>query len=137
MDKKLAFLSTIFFILFTLFISIIILNQPLKTFTRAKEELIPSSKNSLILVWPLNAPADGKTQININVFVRNAKNLSLPNKKVSLTTTLGKINEIQPITDKNGKSVFTLTSTSPGVAEIEALIDNQIKLDQKLTVKFE
>ena len=137
MDKRFIFLSTLFFLLFSVLISMMVLNQPLKRLTRAKEELVPSAKTSLILGWPLTALADGKTNVNINVFVRNINGLPLNNKKVNLTTSLGEIKEIQPITDKNGKSTFTLNSNSAGIAEIKATVDNQIELEQKLTVKFE
>jgi hypothetical protein len=137
MDKKFIFLSLVFFLLFALFLSMIVLNQPLRRLTRAKEEFIPSKKTSMILAWPLTAVADGKTNVSVNVFVRNANNLPLNNKKVNLTTTLGEIKEIQSVTDKNGKSTFILNSTSPGMAELKAVVDNQVELEQKLTVKFE
>jgi hypothetical protein len=137
MDKKFIFLSSVFFLLFGLFISMIVLNQPLRRLTRAKEEFIPSSKTSMILAWPLSSPADGKTNVNVNVFVRNMNNLPLSNKKVNLITTLGQIKELQSVTDKNGKSTFILTSDTPGIAQLKAVVDNQIELEQKLTVKFE
>ncbi len=137
MDKKFVFLSAVFFLLFSLFISMIVLNQPLRRLTRAKEELIPSAKTSMILAWPLSSPADGKTNVNVNVFVRNMNNLPLNNKKVNLVTTLGQIKEVQSVTDKNGKSTFILTSDTPGIAQLKAVVDNQIELEQNLTVKFE
>lgn len=137
MDKKFLFLTLIFFLSFTLFTSMIILNKPLSKLTRAKEDLIPSPEKSIIFGWPLSAPADGITKVEINIFVRNLKNLPLSNKKVNVLSNLGEIKEIQPITDKNGKASFIITSSTPGLAEIKAKVDNQIELSQKLTVKFE
>ncbi len=137
MDKKLTGLILIFLLCFTLFTSIIVFNKPLSRLTRAKEEFIPSANTSLIFAWPLSAEADGKSLVSVNVFVRNANNTALPNKKVSLTSNLGKISEVQPITDKTGKATFNLTSNSPGIAELTATVDNQIQIKQKVSVKFE
>ena len=137
MDKKFLFLSFTFFLSFTLFISIMILNKPLSSLTRAKEELLPSAQTSLILAWPLTVIADGKTPVHINVFIRNNKNVPLSNKKVTVNSTLGQIREIQSTTDKNGKANFILTSNNTGLAEVDAVVDGNIKLNQKITIKFE
>lgn len=137
MDKKLIALMLVFFLAFILFTSIVIFNKPLSRLTRAKEEFLPSPENSLIFAWPLTAKADGKTMVLINIFVRNNNNIPLPNKKVSVISTLGNINEIQATTDKAGKASFNLTSHTVGLAEISAIINNQIKLNQTISVKFE
>ncbi|EKE14335.1 MAG: hypothetical protein ACD_12C00562G0001, partial [uncultured bacterium] len=73
----------------------------------------------------------------INIFVRNADNLPLSGKNVSLTTNLGNVAESMQASDKSGKVSFTLTSSTPGLAELNALVDGQIQLKQKVTVKFE
>jgi hypothetical protein len=137
MDKKLVGLMLIFFLTFGLFTSVLVFNKPLSRLTRAKEEFLPSSNASLIFAWPLTAKADGGETVAVNIFVRNANNLPLPNKKVSVITTLGNINELQPTTDKSGKATFNLSSASPGLAELTATVDNQVQLKQKVTVKFE
>lgn len=136
-DKKFIILTSLFFLSFTLFTSMIVFNKPLTTLIRAKEDFVPSSTNSIMFAWPLSSPADGKTKVNITVFVRNSKNLTLSNKKVTLSSNLGEITEIQPISDKSGKSIFSLTSNQPGIAEIKSIIDNQIEISQKLSIKFE
>jgi len=137
MDKKLASLLILFLLIFGLFIGLVVFNQPIRTFTRANEELIPSSESSLIFAWPLTAKAGNKEKVDINIFVRNAKNLPLANKKVSLEANLGTVAAVSDITDKSGKATFSLTSSDPGVAEIKGIIDNQIQIKQNITIKFE
>ncbi|PIQ72068.1 hypothetical protein COY13_02105 [Candidatus Roizmanbacteria bacterium CG_4_10_14_0_2_um_filter_36_35] len=137
MDKKLASLLILFLLIFGLFIGLVVFNQPIRTFTRASEELIPSSESSLIFAWPLTAKAGNKEKVDINIFVRNAKNLPLANKKVSLEANLGTVAAVSDITDKSGKATFSLTSSDPGVAEIKGIIDNQIQIKQNITIKFE
>jgi len=137
MDKKLVSLLTLFVLVFGLFIGLVIFNQPIRTFTRASEELIPSSESSLIFAWPLTAKADNKEKVDINIFVRNVKNLPLTNKRVSLETNLGTVATVSDTTNKSGKATFSLTSSNPGIAEIKATIDNQVQIKQTVTVKFE
>lgn len=137
MDKKLSALLVLFVLIFALFIIFLVFREPIATFTRASEELVPSSDSSLIFAWPLTAKADGTEKININVFVRNAKNLPLASKTVTLQTNLGSLETNVQTTDKSGKSTFSLTSANPGVAEITALIDNQVQVKQTVSIKFE
>lgn len=137
MDKKLGSLLAIFVIVFAVFIGFVLFNQPIRTFTRASEELVPSSESSLIFAWPLNSKADGLSKVQINVFIRNSKNYPLNNKKVNLTTTLGNITNNSDTTDKSGKATFSLVSNSPGIAEVKAFVDNQIQIKQTVTVKFD
>jgi len=137
MDKKLTTLFLVFLLSFSLFATIVIFIKPLTQLTRASEENNPSPNSSLIFAYPLTVKADGKTTANLNVFVRSYKGTPLANKPVAVTTSLGQIKTISNITDKTGKATFSLTSQDKGVAEIEAVVNNNIKLAQKVTVKFE
>lgn len=137
MDKRFSALFVVFILAFGLFIGLVVFNQPIRTFTRASEELVPSSESSLIFAWPLTAKANGTDKVDINVFVRNAKNLPLNNKKVNLETNLGTIRAISDTTDKSGKTTFILMSPSTGVAEVKATIDSQISIKQTVSIKFE
>lgn len=137
MDKKLIGLVAVFLLAFGLFVSILVFQQPITKLTKAKEEFLPSPTKSLIFAWPLSLSADGKSETIINVFVRNEKEFPITNKKVTLTTTLGTIKEIQPVSDKQGKTEFKLSSISSGVAQIKATVDNSIELEQKVSVKFD
>lgn len=137
MDKKLVALMLIFLLSFGLFVTITVFNKPLTRLTKAKEEFLPSSESSLIFAWPLTSKADGKYSVQVNVFVRNTINTPLPNKKVKLSTSVGRFRENEVISDKVGKSTFLLASDAPGLAEVTAMVDSQIQLKQKISVKFE
>ena len=55
-------------------------------------------------------------------------------------TNLGLVNGTQESTsesDKTGKVNFTLSSDTDGIAELTAFVNNNIKLIQKVSVKFE
>ncbi|MFZ6034836.1 MAG: Ig-like domain-containing protein [Patescibacteria group bacterium] len=136
-DKNFMTLIMVFFLAFGLFITFTTFNGRIATFTRAKEELLPSSETSLMFAWPLTTNTKNSSPVEINVFVRNAGNSPVSNKKVTLTTTLGSLTQSSQTTDKSGKSTFYLTSTTPGLAEITGVIDGQTQLKQKITVKFE
>ncbi len=137
MDKKLVGLMLIFMLSFGLFTTIIVFNKPLTRLTKAKEEFLPSSESSLLFAWPLTAKADGAYSVQVNVFVRNATNIPLPNKKVRLATTVGSIKTNDLETDKAGKATFMISSDSSGLAELTAVVDSQVQLKQKISVKFE
>lgn len=136
MDKKFIGLVSLFFLSFFLFLTFTIFQEPIAQFTRATEKNLPSANESIILAWPLQLNADGKSQSTINVFVRNEKQVPVSNKKVTLTSTLGQIEETQPISDKQGKTEFKISSTQPGVAEITAQIEGGIILTKKITIEF-
>lgn len=130
-------LMMVFFLSFTLFTTIVVFNKPLTQFTSAKEEFLPSEKDSLIFAWPLTAKADGKSAVTITVFLRNTNGKPLNNKSVALTASLGKLREPTVQSNADGKAEFQLTSDTSGIAQIEAVANNSIKLDQKISVKFE
>lgn len=137
MDKTLGALLVVFFLSFTIFITVVFFNKPLARFTRAKEDFLPSSSNSLVFAYPLAVKADGVTSSTINIFVRSDKGMPVKEQKVALTSTLGDIQEKDGTTDDQGKATFHLTSSSAGVADIEVLVGGSLKLTQKLSVKFE
>jgi hypothetical protein len=83
MDKKLTGLFFVFFLAFSLFMSIVVFNQALSRFTRAKEDSLPSTEKSLIFAWPLTTKINN--HVTINVFVRNEKGIPLANKTLFLT----------------------------------------------------
>ncbi len=136
MDRKLTILIIIFLLVFTLFISYLVLNKQIVTFTRAAEELIPSTETSLIFAWPLTAKSNGLEKVEVNVFIRNYKNVPLVNKKVNLITNLGSVSPDNQMTDKLGKATFSLTSNNSGIAEIKAVVDDKIQIKQTVSIKF-
>ena len=137
MDKKLGALLTVFFLSFTLFITVVFFNKPIAKFTRAKEDFLPSSTNSLVLAFPLTVKADGSSKSIINVFIRSDKGIPIKEQKVTVSSSLGDITEVNGTTDDQGKATFNLSSSQPGIAAIEAIIGGTMTLTQKLSVKFE
>ncbi len=136
MDRKLVGLVSLFFIAFFVFLAVVFFSKSLTQLTRAKEDTLPSGSNSLIFAWPLSAKANSQSEINVNVFVRSGTNKFIPNKAVTLNTTLGKIRISSEISDKNGKASFVLTSDRPGKADLTATIDNSIPILKQLTIEF-
>lgn len=141
MDKKLLGLMFLFFLSFALFASMVIFEKPLSNFTRAKEELAPSTSDSLIFAWPFTTKADSTSQSTVTVFVRNIKTKPLSNKVVSISSTLGTFKETSVTSDKEGKAEFHLISDTPGIAEVTAKIEGMEGSDgvlsHKVTVQFE
>ncbi len=136
MDKKLVGLITIFFLSFTIFISILVFNKPLTQLINASLESGPSPTNSMILAWPLTLKADGISESTITVFLRDNKKFPIANKPVRLTTNLGHVKEDVVNSEKDGKAIFHLLSTTPGLAQVTAVSENT-EIIQKVSIKFE
>ncbi len=137
MDKKLLGLVLAFFVTFTLFTVAVIFQRPLTQAIRATEENSPSGANSLIFAWPLTEKADGRTQVEVNVFVRSNSNKPVPKKTVSVSSSLGNVQPAEAVSDQAGKTSFMVTSTTPGIAQLSAVIDKNISLQKPLSIKFE
>ncbi len=137
MDRKLLALLTLFFISFGFFAFVLVFNKPITQFTRAKEGVTPSSDRSRIIGWPLNLKSDGQTETQIFVFVVSQSDRPLSNKVVTLISSLGDLKETAVVTDNNGKAVFRMSSNSPGIAEIQAIVEPNISLSKKISIKFE
>ncbi len=137
MDKKLLGLIVAFFVTFLLFTTVIIFHKPITQAIRATEENTPSGESSLIFAWPLSEKADGVKQVSVDVFVRSKSNKPLSKKTVNVTTTLGNIQPVSNLSDSAGKTTFIISSTTAGIAQLTATIDNSITLQKTLSVKFE
>jgi len=137
MDKKLFALIALFVISFAFFAVLTVFNKPITNLTRAKEDVSSSAERSRMIAWPLSVKANGTSQSLINVFVVSESDKPLSNKVVTLTNSLGQLRETAATTDNNGKVTFHISSTTPGIAEIEAIIEPNIKLPKKVSIKFE
>ena len=137
MDKKLLGLVLAFFVTFILFTVAVVFQRPLTQAIRATEENNPSGVNSLIFAWPLTEKADGTTPVEINVFVRSNSNKPVSKKTVSVSSSLGNVQPAERVSDQAGKTSFVITSTTPGIAQLSAIIDNNIPLQKSLSIKFE
>ncbi|MBI2641774.1 Ig-like domain-containing protein [Candidatus Roizmanbacteria bacterium] len=138
MDKKLTGLILIFILTFSVFSALLVFREPITQYTRAKEDITPDAAKSTILAWPINdIKATGSDVSNISVFVRSINGRPLENKSVSLSSSIGTVNAISDTTNKNGEAKFTLSSSSPGVAEVLATVQPDIQLTQKVSIEFE
>ena len=138
MDKKLLALITLFFISFAFFAAVTIFNKPLTQFTRAKEDFTPSADRSKIIAWPFpTLKADGISETVISVFVVSESDKPISDRVVTLSASLGNLKVSTVTSDNNGKAEFRLFSSVPGISEIEATVEPNIKLNQKVSIQFE
>jgi len=138
MDKKFLAIFTVFLLIFSLFATIVIFNKPISQMSaRANPAAQPSGEKSLLLLTNFK-PININEQTTVNVAVRSESGEPSFNKKVALTTTLGKVIESDQTTSVNNNGVvsFHITSNTPGTAVISATIDQNILIKNKVTLIF-
>ncbi|MDP4010933.1 MAG: Ig-like domain-containing protein [Candidatus Roizmanbacteria bacterium] len=135
MDNKLIILSSIFFVVFLAFAVYLFSDGSIARFTRADISTDVSLQKSLLFAWPLSLPADGSSESEVTVFVRNEAGDGLPEHPVKITSAVGQIREGEQLSDADGKAIFHISSDATGVAEIEAFVNNK-RLLRKITVRF-
>jgi hypothetical protein len=97
---------------------------------------------STVVAAPLLVAADGAAASTITVTLRNAGNLPVPDKAVSLTNTGGPQAAIispqgSQISDANGQVVFTVSSYTAGIEEFTASIEAEsLVITQTASVTF-
>jgi hypothetical protein len=136
MDKRLLWMSVLFFVAFVFFAAYVFFNGPINRITRAAEDTTPSLQQSLLFAWPLTVEANGAAETEVTIFVRNNDNKALEEQLVKIATSLGSVSEGQVVTDADGKAIFHVSSDAVGVAQIEAFVDNR-RLLRNITVQFE
>lgn len=95
-----------------------------------------SVSNSYLFVTPLRAKANGIEKIRLTVFLLNDQGLGVMGKKVIVSPDSRlKIDELQPITDQNGKAFFDIASNYPGEYFLEIKVDNRF-LSQQARLSF-
>jgi hypothetical protein len=132
-DKKLYAFFFAFVLLFCLTIGVAVFRNPIRSVTRAGQEIV-AVDHSVILASTLESPVAG-APVAITVFVRNKEDRTLDAKPVTLSASLGSLDMTQGLTDKYGRVVFKLSSRAPGESKITGTIDGQ-PMAQPLTVKF-
>lgn len=137
MDKRLGGLLLVFFLLFTVFATTVLLNKEIITLTRAKEDYAPSVSSSLLFAYPLLLKADGAAKSTINIFVRSDKGMPVKDQKLTVSASLGNLDISEITTDEKGKATVNLTSTTPGTAVVQAFIGGTLKMTQTLSIKFQ
>lgn len=93
-------------------------------------------ENSYLFASPLQAKADGKEKIRITVFLLDGRGMGVSNQNIELAGSQSiDIINVQPTSDDSGKSVFDLTSTTPGKFEINAKTNSK-EIPQKVKITF-
>jgi hypothetical protein len=115
--------------------TVLLFNDNLTTITKAKDELVPSTEKSLILAYPLSLQA-GNGSSKVTVWVRNKEGKGIPNQPVSLTTSLGTLDISSLNSDGQGRAIFSLTSSTPGTATLNATIAGTITPSNTVSVVF-
>ncbi len=137
MDKKLLIIGILFIVTFIIYIVIAFFRVPIFSFTQAaNENRAADISTSLIFAWPLELSTASEEPSEITVFIRDNEGRGIPEKQVRVTSTLGELQGSPSITDDQGKVTFLLTSSAPGVALVEAYVDNR-KLQKTISVQFE
>lgn len=137
MDKKLLILGLLFIVTFIVYMLIAFFRIPIFSFTQAaNDNRAADISNSLIFAWPLEMEANAETPSEITVFIRDNQGKGIPEKQVRVTSSLGQLEGTPATTDDQGKVTFLLTSTTPGIAQVEAFVDNR-KLQKTISVQFD
>lgn len=135
MDKKLLVLAIIFFLAFSINLSLIVFESPINRTIKATAEQSVSAKQSMVLAWPYLVLADGNASSIVSIFIKSDSGSPIANKQVILRTNFGNLKNSSATTDNTGKVEFSISSDIEGVAEIEALVDNN-RLDTTVSIKF-
>lgn len=93
-------------------------------------------ENSYLFASPLQAKADGKELVRITVFLLDGRGLGVNGQTVKITTSpTVSINEIQPVSDDSGKTIFDLSCVSAGQFNVTAKVDGK-ELPQTVKIAF-
>ena len=133
--------KSLFLLLFLILVLIASLSLVFRTtIFKGRAATIPSSstvlENSYLFASPIQAKADGEQLIRVTVFLLDSQGLGVSNQKVSLTyPTNLTLKNTQDITDDYGKTIFDLSSSTPGKHTISAQTNGQT-LPQTVTLVF-
>lgn len=134
MDGKLALLLILVVFAFIAFVGFVFFNDQIVGVTQASNQEV-SPQQTLLFAWPLEASSDGATASKITIFVRDENGIPVEGKAVVVETTHGTIEQPQTVSGPDGDAIFAITATSPGLAEIRAIVDN-IPITKSVTVQF-
>lgn len=131
MDKKLVFLIVIFIAVFSVLLSYIFFQEPIRL--RAKALQLPSASKSPIFSIKSVSVADGLDTCNITGFIRGDDGSVLPKKTVKLVTTNQSVKVFpnEAISDATGKVEFKITSNQTLETGIKMLVEGTIETTQE------
>lgn len=131
MDNKFLFLVFVFFLVFGIFASAVFYDQTTGFSTRAANQNcdVDASKSFIVSI-PKDVPAGDACEVS--VFTRCADETTVAGADVKLNVTNGTVDLPNgSVTDEGGRAAFAVTPN--GLAEITAVINNSIQLEQTVT----
>lgn len=119
-DKKFLALSSIFFLLFFVAMTVLTLNKPASTILRASTATVAPAK-SFATAFPYTGVA-GTTKVKFNVYLRDVNGAVFKNRSVKVTASSQDVT-ISPkdtlnTNDEAGMAQFFITSSSPGLIQL-------------------
>jgi len=117
---------------FTLFMAITVVPNIFVSLTRAAPATKVSISDSYLLGGDILAKADGVDKSMVNVYVLDKNSKGVKGVQVSLS---GMGQELEELSDVDGKAAFELTSTTEGTFELTAIVGG-VPLDKTLKVTF-
>jgi len=117
---------------FTLFMAITVVPKIFVSLTKAAPATKVSISDSYLLGGDILAKADGVDKSMVNVYVLDKSNKGVKGVQVSLS---GMGQELEELSDVDGKAVFELTSTTEGTFELTASVGG-VPLTKTLKVTF-
>lgn len=119
-------------VIFVYFMAQSVIPKVLVTFTKAAPASKVSLSSSYLLGGRILAKADGIDKCTVNVFVLDASSKGVSGKLVVLS---GMKEDIEVVSDMDGKAQFEITSDSEGQYELSASVDG-VALGKSLKVTF-
>jgi len=117
---------------FTLFMAITVVPKIFVSLTKAAPATKVSISDSYLLGGDILAKADGADKSMVNVYVLDKSNKGVKGVQVSLS---GMGQELEKLSDVDGKAVFELTSATEGTFELTASVGG-VPLTKTLKVTF-
>ena len=110
--------------------------------TQAARPTNYSLSNSYVFGAPLSAEADGQTKVRVSAFLLNDEGKGVADKQVDLQVVpkadaagTPQVSQVQPMTDKFGKAVFEVVSSTVGQYVATAVVDG-MEIPQTVTLTF-
>lgn len=119
-------------VIFVYFMAQSVVPKVLVTFTKAAPASKVSLSSSYLLGGRILAKADGVDKCTVNVFVLDASSKGVSGKLVVLS---GMKDDLEVVSDMDGKAQFEITSNAEGQYELSASVDG-VALGRSLKVTF-
>jgi len=119
-------------VIFVYFMTQSVVPKVLVTFTKAAPVSKVSLSSSYLLGGRILAKADGVDKCTVNVFVLDASSKGVSGKLVVLS---GMKDDLEVVSDMDGKAQFEITSNAEGQYELSASVDG-VALGRSLKVTF-